>query len=782
MPVPVPRLTKPRAHPVTKPHNRVLGQTIPSQNVTGSLPFPPLGPLPSFGNREEWNSSLPLPSWRRNKQRLPSGEDCRPTEQPNLQDFYQGLTAADNASVIKGAHAEACIPPMYNLLRVQQLPTGNTYPREHQGMHGDMDDGMDAGFSTLVQAQFDSNMQWDVDFLVGREEIDVHRNSGSTPAEIATDPAALNTRSYQAGAFSPIFEDQSPGSADGPDNGSSPLEPVTPFGDFVDRAVADAQSYAAFDNHYAERNAISDYYQDKQVNLETYQAPPVFPTLIELPKAQDPIPDTVTPSPTVRYKKLSEPLSEWVAAYVWKVCTTGFSLPPAFTQPSMNAGPYVTAAPSYLAPSIHSLLLSTLLQPSAVLLAVWYIVRLPVYFGAAPLNMEFAKERAFRAALLGDGYAGFETDTSEASAAFRLVVLGCMLANKWLDDHTFSNKTWHSISNIPIQTLNKLESLTLDIFSYDLSISSQQWSQWLAHVMSYHMSLSSPTYPQPISRPSSNPHSIVRRAIEEITQAPSASKSASNVPQPIFLGLEERLKEKLEKEVAMDVLEIDLDEDGPLREEYLPKRRASKLGSQSAQLGYNAGLVQGQHLGGEKWNVPNVPSGKALPPPAKWSPAGDEPILRDRNRVTGQYVAVQAPPVPMATYPASYQPHDVAYNQNWNPAVGYMPVKSQSSHMQDVSSVFRVSHAYNPFGHVPALAIPHARSHSLSYDQDNSRNHMRSYSQSRFEYKHSDLYMMASEHIPAKDTATKWMEQASGYLGYSQPYIRIPAVGMQPAW
>jgi hypothetical protein len=109
----------------------------------------------------------------------------------------------------------------------------------------------------------------------------------------------------------------------------------------------------------------------------------------------------------------------------------------------MDAGPYAVKPPSNLVPSIHSLLLSTLLQPSAVLLAVWYIVRLPVYFGAVPLSPEFTKERTFRAALLGDGYAGFETGASEASAAFRLVVLGCMLANKWLDDHTFSNKTWY---------------------------------------------------------------------------------------------------------------------------------------------------------------------------------------------------------------------------------------------------------------------------------------------------------------------------------------------------
>jgi len=112
----------------------------------------------------------------------------------------------------------------------------------------------------------------------------------------------------------------------------------------------------------------------------------------------------------------------------------------------MSTGPYPVAAPSYLAPSIHNLLLSTLLQPSAVYLAVWYMVRLPVYFGAAPLGAEFVKEKAFRAEFLGENQSGFEREALENSAPFRLVVLGCMLANKWLDDHTFSNKTWYARS------------------------------------------------------------------------------------------------------------------------------------------------------------------------------------------------------------------------------------------------------------------------------------------------------------------------------------------------
>lgn len=85
--------------------------------------------------------------------------------------------------------------------------------------------------------------------------------------------------------------------------------------------------------------------------------------------------------------------------------------------------------------------MSTLLQPSAVLLAMWYIGRLPIYFSGLHLGVDQVKERRFRAELF-DTTGGIDNKTSQANATFRLIVLGCMLANKWLDDHTFSNKTW----------------------------------------------------------------------------------------------------------------------------------------------------------------------------------------------------------------------------------------------------------------------------------------------------------------------------------------------------
>ena len=51
-------------------------------------------------------------------------------------------------------------------------------------------------------------------------------------------------------------------------------------------------------------------------------------------QAAPPAPEAVaTPTASIAYKKLAEPLAEWIANYVWKVCTTGMNLPATYAQP-----------------------------------------------------------------------------------------------------------------------------------------------------------------------------------------------------------------------------------------------------------------------------------------------------------------------------------------------------------------------------------------------------------------------------------------------------------------
>lgn len=289
--------------------------------------------------------------------------------------------------------------------------------------------------------------------------------------------------------------------------------------------------------------------------------------------------------------------------------------------------------------------------------------------------------------------------------------------------------------------------------------------------MTYHMSLSSLVHPQPISRPSSNPHSIVRKSLDEIIQA-SVAYPHSPFPQPVFLGLAERKKEKLEKEQAMaaEVLEIDLDEDGPLREEYLPRRRVSGAGTLKnlhTQQTHIAARVATDH--GQSWDHRSMQEmRKPLPPPAKWSPEGDEPLYRERDRMSGQYVAVQPPLMPthnLVPYPAPYFPHqEIPFTHlNWMPQ-GYVAHKSQAAYGFELHPFGQP--VFNSYPCVPQVALSHSRSQSLCFDQDapQARSHMRSHSQSQFEYRCSDLRMTANEAMPPGEVEGQWA--ASGYYSY----------------
>ena len=335
-----------------------------------------------------------------------------------------------------------------------------------------------------------------------------------------------------------------------------------------------------------------------------------------------------------------------------------------------------------------------------------------------------------------------------------------------------------TISNVPIESLNKLESLALDIFSHDLSTPACAWTQWLTHLTEYHQSLSYPTRPQPISRPSTNPHSIIHRALSDIRNVP-----AGDSPEPVFLGLEERRREKLGIEDpssdSVDVLEIDLDEDGPLREEYLPKRRGSRTGSVRSIRSRDAPdskfpFDQARHW--DAYDARNIESEKSLPPPAKWSPAADEPIFRDRGRVSGHYVAVQ-PSISAAHFALSLPPYQQTLN--WPAAPSYVPLNRHLAPgfvYDPAPPTQQTLPACTPYSY--AAPISHSRTQSLACDHENCqpRNHFRSYSQSAFDCRCGDIGQMANDVLLASRPDTQWCAP------YRQPFGQHPNVNYQSSW
>ena len=309
MPVPVPRTNRPTAYPVIK-HNPAQTKAIHTISATP-------------------NRLQSLPSWRRKSYHSGWQEILPPPAQYPLQGFYKGLTAVDNVSVIKGAHAEACIPPKYKSIFLSQMITDTLPSDDEANWEVDEDYAMSSHcLSHVDQTQFHDSSSWDSNLLISNQGCGLLQDDRSRYLnKVVTDIAAVNDRLLHQ-AISP-----NPDSSSGHDSGSSPMEPVTPFVEFIDRAVA-APQYSISDDGYADSSATHECYQDTQAVLNACQAPPASPSVAEPQLKHHLVVDSVTFSTTLGFKKLSGPLADWVANYVWKTCTTGLSLPPAFSQSS----------------------------------------------------------------------------------------------------------------------------------------------------------------------------------------------------------------------------------------------------------------------------------------------------------------------------------------------------------------------------------------------------------------------------------------------------------------
>lgn len=317
-----------------------------------------------------------------------------------------------------------------------------------------------------------------------------------------------------------------------------------------------------------------------------------------------------------------------------------------------------------------------------------------------------------------------------------------------------------------MQLLNKLEYFALDILSYDLSISSSAWSQWLSHLLSYHHSLTTTAYPQPIARPVSNPNGFIRKTIQEIMEAPLGHR----MNEPVFLGVEQRLKEKLGLSAVPhepETLDINLDEDGPLREEYLPRRRVSNGG-------------HGSELRDDSQNGASVhhhvfPLQVGLPPPAKWSPAGDEPICRPSGRTGPMYLPVQPSlashyvgtvPTVYHQWPTTGLPYAPFGHLDRDYTVNTLPIP-QYTYWAPISCPSTIQHPQT-------LCTP---------DYYAGPNHVRGYSLGGFDYRCSDIRLLPDGSGCHTQPTASWTPlHQNGYVTSRQSLAPHPPLNYRSTW
>lgn len=252
------------------------------QYVISNLPSNPTGPPPGFGTREEWLQSLP--AWRKNKPRQTS-QDQKLVSDMGLSeyvDFNRGLIDTRFVSVSKGGVAEACSPP------VPSNPKGLREGFQYPNMYGVLSVRQTA--STGLEAP-----------------------PSSVTAIGMAQPLSLLALSPDRGDDSPISP--SPRTPDSLEVWASttladPENCPTPFAEHVDRAFAEAAALSP-QPAYVTRSVC------KQPTTQECSSLPLEPIL--------------NPLSMRSYRAMAEPLSDWLALYIWRVCTTGLSLRPEYS-------------------------------------------------------------------------------------------------------------------------------------------------------------------------------------------------------------------------------------------------------------------------------------------------------------------------------------------------------------------------------------------------------------------------------------------------------------------
>ncbi|GAP88894.1 putative cyclin [Rosellinia necatrix] len=69
---------------------------------------------------------------------------------------------------------------------------------------------------------------------------------------------------------------------------------------------------------------------------------------------------------------------------------------------------------------------------------------------------------------------------------YRLLTVALMLGNKFLDDNTYTNKTWADVSGISVKEIHVMEVEFLSNMRYGLLTSKEQWQEWLEKLACYH--------------------------------------------------------------------------------------------------------------------------------------------------------------------------------------------------------------------------------------------------------------------------------------------------------
>ncbi|GAA6024934.1 hypothetical protein JCM11491_000960 [Sporobolomyces phaffii] len=113
---------------------------------------------------------------------------------------------------------------------------------------------------------------------------------------------------------------------------------------------------------------------------------------------------------------------------------------------------------------VKQILSATLVTPEDLVLALYYVSQIAPTDVIPPTPAEGGQDAQ---------------TTSFKAAPFKVFLGSLMLANKSLQDNSYRNETFSTVSGIPLKDVNTLEIYVFSALKYDVALREDKWVQWL---------------------------------------------------------------------------------------------------------------------------------------------------------------------------------------------------------------------------------------------------------------------------------------------------------------
>ncbi|ORY89258.1 hypothetical protein BCR35DRAFT_173168 [Leucosporidium creatinivorum] len=188
---------------------------------------------------------------------------------------------------------------------------------------------------------------------------------------------------------------------------------------------------------------------------------------------------------------------------------------------------------------VKQVLTATLLAPEDLVLALYYVARIPAGSIIPPTQPEQGSGVSAQACAI-------------KAAPFKVMLGALMLANKTLQDNSYRNETFAAVSGIPLKDVNELEAFVFGALGFDVAVREDVWRPWLDVVIERSRA----------GRGNTGSRVEVSTALQRLVQATTRQNATSTAPSsPVVVAID---RPSTPVNSASLIAEVNLDASGPL--------------------------------------------------------------------------------------------------------------------------------------------------------------------------------------------------------------------------